>query len=168
MLRQLIEADQSKSAPQSNEKKQENQDPARPPADKIWRARSSSRPQKDDGDEEEFVPISHDDVQDKGDEASDDKDGDGDTKMENMLRPFLGLRALRKPPSRGETNKFDDLHPFTSALTVSNVDDCVALEDTAFPVHERCSREKVRQCYESRFCAMTAATGFQTFYIRKF
>ncbi|EAW14014.1 polyamine acetyltransferase [Aspergillus clavatus NRRL 1] len=47
---------------------------------------------------------------------------------------------LRRPPVHQHT-KLDDLHPFVQALTVSNVDDCVAVEN-AFPENERCTREK--------------------------
>ncbi|KAL8795330.1 MAG: hypothetical protein Q9195_002200 [Heterodermia aff. obscurata] len=35
-----------------------------------------------------------------------------------------------------------NLHPYIQTLTVADVDSCVALENAAFPEHERCSREK--------------------------
>ncbi|KAF4258927.1 hypothetical protein KXX13_007105 [Aspergillus fumigatus] len=47
---------------------------------------------------------------------------------------------LRRPPVHHRT-KLDELHPFVQTLTVSNVDDCVEVEN-AFPENERCSREK--------------------------
>ncbi|KAA8650655.1 hypothetical protein EYZ11_002807 [Aspergillus tanneri] len=47
---------------------------------------------------------------------------------------------FRRPPVHHRT-KLDDLHPFVQVLTVSNVDDCVNVEQT-FPEQERCSREK--------------------------
>lgn len=49
---------------------------------------------------------------------------------------------FRRPPTHHRT-KLDDLHPFVQLLSVSNVDDCVKVED-AFPEAERCSRDKVR------------------------
>jgi hypothetical protein len=42
--------------------------------------------------------------------------------------------------------RFDDhepLHPYVASLSIRDVDACVALEEAAFPEHERCSREKV-------------------------
>jgi predicted GNAT family N-acyltransferase len=47
---------------------------------------------------------------------------------------------LRRPPVHHRT-KLDELHPFVQILTVSNVEDCVEVEN-AFPENERCSREK--------------------------
>ena len=52
---------------------------------------------------------------------------------------------FRRPPTRHRT-KLDELHPFVQLLSVSNVDDCVAVEN-AFPEAERCSRDKVRTIY---------------------
>lgn len=49
---------------------------------------------------------------------------------------------FRRPPVHHRT-KLDELHPFVQVLTVSNVDDCVEVEQ-AFPEQERCSRDKVR------------------------
>lgn len=48
---------------------------------------------------------------------------------------------FRRPPVHQRT-KLDDLHPFVQVLNMSNVDDCVGVEN-AFPEHERCSRDKV-------------------------
>ena len=48
---------------------------------------------------------------------------------------------FRRPPMHTRT-QLDELHPFVQVLTVSNVDDCVQVED-ALPEPERCSREKV-------------------------
>lgn len=36
-----------------------------------------------------------------------------------------------------------NLHPYVQTLTVADVESCVALENAAFPEHERCSRDKV-------------------------
>lgn len=49
---------------------------------------------------------------------------------------------FRRPPTHRRT-KLDELHPFVQLLSVSNVDDCVEVEN-AFPEQERCSRDKVR------------------------
>ncbi|KAJ5604587.1 hypothetical protein N7510_009741 [Penicillium lagena] len=47
---------------------------------------------------------------------------------------------LRRPPTHHRT-KLDELHPFVQLLSVSNVEDCVEVEN-AFPENERCSRDK--------------------------
>ncbi|KAJ5666794.1 hypothetical protein N7462_011203 [Penicillium macrosclerotiorum] len=47
---------------------------------------------------------------------------------------------FRRPPTHHRT-KLDELHPFVQLLSVSNVDDCVHVEE-AFPEQERCSRDK--------------------------
>ena len=49
---------------------------------------------------------------------------------------------FRQAPTRQPT-ALDELHPFTLVLTTSNVDDCMKVEEQAFPEQERCSREKV-------------------------
>jgi hypothetical protein len=36
-----------------------------------------------------------------------------------------------------------NLHPYTSPLTLADLESCVALENEAFAENERCSREKV-------------------------
>jgi hypothetical protein len=48
---------------------------------------------------------------------------------------------FRRPPVHHRT-KLDELHPFVQVLNMSNVDDCVEVEN-AFPEKERCSRDKV-------------------------
>lgn len=45
---------------------------------------------------------------------------------------------------RARSDEKNDLHPYVQTLSRSNVDSCVALEDSVFPEHERCSKEKVR------------------------
>ena len=40
-----------------------------------------------------------------------------------------------------------NLHPYVQTLTVADVESCVALENAAFPEHERCSREKVHHAF---------------------
>lgn len=47
---------------------------------------------------------------------------------------------FRRPPVHQRT-QLDELHPFVQVLSVSNVDDCVQVEN-ALPEPERCSREK--------------------------
>ncbi len=44
---------------------------------------------------------------------------------------------------RGGASEKNNLHPYVQTLSQSNVDSCVALEDSVFPEHERCSKEKV-------------------------
>lgn len=40
-------------------------------------------------------------------------------------------------------NERNNLHPYVQTLSLSNLDSCVALENSVFPEHERCTREKV-------------------------
>lgn len=49
---------------------------------------------------------------------------------------------FRRPPMQHQRTPLDELHPFVQVLSVSNVDDCVLVEN-ALPEPERCSREKV-------------------------
>ena len=57
-----------------------------------------------------------------------------ETRQPNVLHLRNG-RAKEKP--------MNDLHPYVQTLSISNVEDCVALENAVFPEHERCSKEKV-------------------------
>lgn len=77
-------------------------------------------------------PLDDDEVEEEVDEdyVAVDQDDASDT-------PYW----FRRPPIHART-KLDELHPFVQLLSVSNVDDCVAVE-SAFPEAERCSREKV-------------------------
>lgn len=76
--------------------------------------------EEDDDDEEEvedFVAVDHDDAPD--------------------------YSYLFRRPSQGRPRTaIDDLHPFTSVLTLSDVEECVTVEEV-FPEHERASRDKV-------------------------
>lgn len=46
---------------------------------------------------------------------------------------------------QGKSNtKRDELHPYTQALSTSDVESCTRLEEECFPPNERCTREKVR------------------------
>ena len=61
---------------------------------------------------------------------------------------------------RAKETEEDNLHPYVQTLSISNLEDCVALEKAVFPENERCSREKVgvpnRVLYNSRPCARTS------------
>ncbi|KAL2360727.1 hypothetical protein RJZ56_006407 [Blastomyces dermatitidis] len=70
----------------------------------------------DDDEEDEFVEVEHDDVADYS-------------------------WYFRRPPPTKRT-ELDQLHPFVQLLSLSNVEDCLAVE-AAFPENERCSPEKV-------------------------
>lgn len=98
-------------------------------------AETNQGEQKLDG--EEFNVINHEDVE--------DLDENGDDGEHSFYRPglagLLGGRML--PRNRGPAGKFDNLHPFTQVLSISNVADCVKLENDSFPQNERCSKEKV-------------------------
>lgn len=88
-------------------------------------------------DGEDFNVITHEDVEDVDDEEEEEE--------HSFYRPglagLLGGRMMQR--SRNTAGKFDNLHPFTQVLSITNVDDCVILEEEAFPPNERCSREKV-------------------------
>lgn len=135
MLKDLLNKDQSDS--NSQDKRPESRNPAGDKAGENRNA-SPSQPHKDD---EEFVPVNHEDVEDVDDDDDDDED---ESEMERVLRPFLGIqRQLGQGGRGGVASKYDDLHPYTQILGPSNVEQCLALEEAAFPEHERCSREKV-------------------------
>ncbi len=44
---------------------------------------------------------------------------------------------------RAKANEKNNLHPYVQTLSKSSVDSCLALENSAFPENERCSKEKV-------------------------
>ncbi len=56
--------------------------------------------------------------------------------------------ALQLHGDREIIKKRDNLHPYVQTLSISNLEDCVALEDAVFPEHERCSREKVERIFD--------------------
>ena len=68
--------------------------------------------------------------------------------------------AHRPHDGRAKATEEDNLHPYAQTLSISNLEDCVALEKAVFPENERCSREKVgvpnRVLYNSRSCARTS------------
>ena len=125
MLRDLLSKSQSDS--DEDEKQQK-----RNPAGNNARPRPT-QPRKDD---EEFVPVNHGDV----DDADDD---DHESEMHRVLRPFLGLQRQGQRNRVVTANKYDDLHPYAQILSLSNLEACIAVENAAFPEHERCSRDKV-------------------------
>jgi hypothetical protein len=125
MLRDLLSKSQSNSG---QDERLEN----RNPTGENTHA-SPTQPQKDD---EEFVPVNHGDVEDV------DED-DEESEMNRVLRPLLGLQRQGQRSRGAAANKYDDLHPYTQILSLSDLEACVALEDAAFPEHERCSRDKV-------------------------
>ena len=125
MLRDLLSKNQSDS---EKDEKQENRNPTA----EIPHT-GPTPPHRDD---EEFVPVSHEDVKD----VDDDED---ESEMERVLRPFLGLQRQGQRSRGVAANKYDNLHPYTQILSMSDLEACVALENAAFPEHERCSRNKV-------------------------
>lgn len=148
MLRDLL-SDQSNS--------QENQSPS------TGSNSNQSDLRKED---EEFVDIHHEDAQtshfagtdrsagDSGDAGDGEDDGnweddhsdeeaegagDRESGFSASISQFLGQRLVRKQAP----TKRDSVHPYTSVLSLSNVEDCVKLENSAFPEAERATREKV-------------------------
>jgi hypothetical protein len=64
-----------------------------------------------------------------------------DTNGRFILIRDHGEQDSRHPDTGGGVGK---LHPYTSLLTISDLDSCVTLENAAFPIErERASREKV-------------------------
>ena len=51
----------------------------------------------------------------------------------------------RRSPQQLRTNKakINDLHPYIQTLSLSNLESCIALENSCFETEERCSKEKV-------------------------
>lgn len=125
MLRDHLSRNQSDSG---QGEKQENRHPSGDSTNA-----GPTQPHKDD---EEFVPVSHDDVKDV------DEDDD-ESEMHRVLRPLLGLQRQGQRSRGAAANKYDDLHPFAQILALSDLEACVTLESAAFPEHERCSRDKV-------------------------
>jgi hypothetical protein len=125
MLQDHLPKNQSDS---DQDEKQEN----RNPTGKNPHARPT-QPHKDD---DKFIPVSHEDVDDVDEE-------DEESEMHRVLRPLLGLQRQGQRSRGGGANKYDDLHPYPQILSLSDLEACVALEDAAFPEHERCSRDKV-------------------------
>jgi hypothetical protein len=80
-------------------------------------------------------------------------DDDEDSSPLHPLMSRLQNRLLSRNTNltRASSNKFDPLHPYTSILSLADVDQCVELENSAFPEHERCSREKVRRRVQREF-----------------
>jgi hypothetical protein len=111
-------------------------------------------------DGEEFNVINHEDVEDvdEGEAAGVEAEAgavvEDDEEENSFYRPglagLLGGRMMQR--SQHTAGKFDHLHPFTQLLSVSNVDDCVSLENEVFPESERCSREKVFESAHLFFC----------------
>ncbi|EXJ92200.1 hypothetical protein A1O3_00750 [Capronia epimyces CBS 606.96] len=81
-------------------------------------------------------PDDADDVVESEEDSEDDRDPIANHPLLSMLTGRLGARR------RGSTHKWDHLHPENQVLSVSNVDQCTALENEAFPPEERASREK--------------------------
>lgn len=68
-------------------------------------------------------------------------------------RDGYGEHALQLHSDREIIKARDNLHPYVQTLSISNLEDCVALENAVFPEHERCSRGKVgRILVHSIFC----------------
>lgn len=77
------------------------------------------------------------DLRDVEDDSDDDESAMASHPIFGMLAGRLGQRR------RGSAHKYDKLHPENQVLTIANVDDCVKVEESAFPPNERMSREKV-------------------------
>lgn len=76
-----------------------------------------------------------------------EEDDDSDDEEHAMAHhPIFGMLAGRLGQRRrGSAHKYDKLHPENQVLSIAYVEDCVEVENGAFPENERCSREKVKQ-----------------------
>ncbi|GAD95907.1 acetyltransferase, GNAT family [Paecilomyces variotii No. 5] len=81
-------------------------------------------------------------------EAVDDEDDDED--VEEADEEYIAVDHddmndfsyyFRRGPVQRQRTAIDELHPFVQTLTLSNLEDCIRVEE-AFPEHERCSKEK--------------------------
>ncbi|KAK5954921.1 hypothetical protein OHC33_003600 [Knufia fluminis] len=73
----------------------------------------------------------------------DDEDDSDDDEHAMAHHPIFGMLAGRLGQRRrGSTHKYDKLHPENQVLSIAYVEDCVQVEDGAFPEDERASREK--------------------------
>ena len=79
----------------------------------------------------------------RGDDDDDDDDEEAEDYVAVDHDDATDYASLFRRPSQGRPRTaLDDLHPFTSVLTLSNVDDCVDVEEV-FPESERASGDKV-------------------------
>lgn len=96
-------------------------------------------------------PVLSHELELEGNQVHDDDDDDDDDEDEDEEDGFIEVEHddvadyswyFRRPPPTKRT-QLDQLHPFVQLLSLSNVEDCLAVE-AAFPENERCSLEKVK------------------------
>ncbi|OJD14787.1 hypothetical protein AJ78_04909 [Emergomyces pasteurianus Ep9510] len=78
---------------------------------------------------------------DVDDDEEEDEEEDGFVEVEHDDVPDYSWYFRRPPPTK--RTELDELHPFVQLLSLSNVEDCLAVE-AVFPENERCSLEKIR------------------------
>jgi hypothetical protein len=79
---------------------------------------------------------------DNDDDEEDDEEGVEDfVAVDHDDAPDYSY-LFRRPSQGRQRTALDELYPFTSVLTVNNVEDCVTVEEV-FPEHERASKDKV-------------------------
>ncbi|KAL1969847.1 hypothetical protein VTN77DRAFT_7356 [Rasamsonia byssochlamydoides] len=83
----------------------------------------------------------------QNDEENDEEEGEDYVAVDHEDASDVSY-LFRRPQPRPRT-QLDELHPFVSVLSLSNVDDCVRVEES-LPEHERCTREKL--CYRLTKC----------------
>ncbi|PGH35935.1 hypothetical protein GX50_01260 [[Emmonsia] crescens] len=95
-------------------------------------------------------PVLSHELELEGNQVHDDDDDDDDDEDEDEEDGFIEVEHddvadyswyFRRPPPTKRT-QLDQLHPFVQLLSLSNVEDCLAVE-AAFPENERCSLEKI-------------------------
>lgn len=61
----------------------------------------------------------------------------------NIYRDASEDREMQLSNNLRRGDAKDKLHPYVQTLQIEDLDSCLALENAAFPEHERCTREKV-------------------------
>ena len=89
-----------------------------------------------DSDDEEKPAV----LTESPDQAPHAEDSPGGEPSNRFVVVGKGQDSSNEPPP---ARTIRALHPYTRPLTISDLESCVALENAAFPEHERCTPEKV-------------------------
>ncbi|KAK5093901.1 hypothetical protein LTR70_004426 [Exophiala xenobiotica] len=112
--------------------------------------------------EDDFETVNHEDAETPGnterksptttkddlsltrfDNRNQEEEDDSDDEPAMAHHPIFGMLAGRLGQRRrGSTHKYDKLHPENQVLSLAHLEDCIEVENSAFPENERASREK--------------------------
>lgn len=62
-------------------------------------------------------------------------------------------------PNDDMPQRLKDLHPYAQILSINDLESCLKLEETVFPPHQACSREKVSLPFLGGFIMLFPHTG---------